>query len=212
MKHRHVIPLAALIAAALVVATGKLTPRLRPSLPITPAAATSVAGSSGARPVLFDVPDFSLTDQDNKPFSPRDLRGKIWIADFIFTGCAGACPLLSEKLSQLQQQIADPRVHFVSFDVDPDRDTPAMLKAYGAKYKADFSRWHFLASPSRAAAFSIARGLHVTDQPDDRNYQILHSDRLILIDAAGKVCAVFDSTKGDSLNQLRSAAANLLDK
>src|SRR5205085_2472037 len=103
-------------------------------------------------------------------------------------------------------------IHFVSFDVDPDHDTPASLKEYGVKYHADFSRWHFLASPSRAAVFSLARALHVTDQTDDRNYQILHSDNFLLVDGQGKVRGVYDSNNSDAVARLRADAVNLLPK
>ena len=83
---------------------------------------------------------------------------------------------------------------------------------YGVKYHADFSRWHFLASPSRAAVFSLARALHVTDQTDDRNYQILHSDNFLLVDGQGKVRGVYDSNNSDAVARLRADAVNLLPK
>jgi protein SCO1/2 len=206
MQRRYVIPLAALVAAALVLLTGKISSHLRPG---TPSTATS-APTGGAPNALVDIPEFSLLDQDMRPVSPRDLRGRIWVVDFIFTGCAGACPVLSDKMSRLQRETADSRLHFVSFDVDPDHDTPAIVKNYGMKYGADFSRWHFLTFPSRAELFSFARALHVTDQKDDRNFQLLHSDNFILVDGEGKVRGHYDTNQVRSLDQLRADAARLL--
>lgn len=207
MQFRYAIPLAALLAAALVMATAKLSPP-RPGTSSPPPSSPAPS----APPAGMTIPDFAFVDQDNHPFSARDLRGKVWIADFIFTGCANTCPALSEKMSRLQKELPDPRIHFVSFDVDPDHDTPAILRAYGEKYHADFSRWHFLASPSRAAAFAIARALHVTDQSDDRNFQLLHSDNFFVVDTDGKVGSISDSNKSQSLNDLRPEVMKLLVK
>jgi protein SCO1/2 len=211
MQRRYVIPLAAIIAAALVLATGKISSPSRPAS--TSTSAPSPSAPSGERPgVVFAAPEFLLMDQDNRPVSLRDLRGKAWVADFMFTGCAGSCPVLSENMSRLQRQLQDPRMRFVSFDVDPDHDTLAMLKGYGTKYRADFHRWHFLGLPSRAAAFSLARAMHATAQTDDRDFQLLHSDNFWLVDAEGKVRGIYDSNKLEAIERLRADAAALLAK
>jgi len=78
------------------------------------------------------VPDFVLTDQTGASFSSKEkLDGKVWIANFIFTTCQGPCPRMSSQMSQARQRIMHPDVRFVSFTIDPDRDTPEALAAYG---------------------------------------------------------------------------------
>ena len=179
--------------------------------------ADSSAPVTGSAPLLardsascFDAPDFIAVDQDGRAFAARELRGKVWIADFIFTGCAGVCPVLTQKMATLQRDLAASPIDFVSFDVDPDHDTPAKLNEYGQTYHADFSNWHFLALPSWHAAFAVAKGMRATTATDDRDFQLLHSDHFLLVDADGRVRGVYDMYKPASMGQLASDARALL--
>src|SRR5213594_887199 len=71
---------------------------------------------------FYPVPDFSLTDQSGQAVALDDLKGKVWVADFIFTNCGGTCPLMTEKMRKLQD-VLPPGIHMVSITVDPSRDT-----------------------------------------------------------------------------------------
>src|SRR5439155_18500727 len=73
-----------------------------------------------APPVLWDAPAFSFIDQDGRPVSSDDMRGSVWVADFVFASCAGVCPIMSARMGKLQQEITDPAVKFISFSVDPE--------------------------------------------------------------------------------------------
>ena len=89
----------------------------------------------GEMPVLYEGARFALTDQDGKPFSNNDLRGKAYICDFIFTTCGSACPIMTHKLADVQKNTpAD--VQLVSFSVNPEHDTPAVLKEYAGCERA----------------------------------------------------------------------------
>jgi protein SCO1/2 len=79
-------------------------------------------------PILFMVPSFTLTDQNAQPFGDKQLAGHVWIADFIFTQCAGPCPLMTMAMSKLQKSIPDKSVRLVTITADPIHDTPAVLK------------------------------------------------------------------------------------
>ena len=70
---------------------------------------------------LFDAPAFEFVDQNGKPFGHADLRGSVWIADFIFVNCAGPCPIMTSKLADVQKRVPRSDVKLVSFSVDPDR-------------------------------------------------------------------------------------------
>jgi len=158
---------------------------------------------------LWDSPDFTLTNQQGGETSERDLRGHVWISDFIFTQCGGSCPVMTAKMARLQKEIADPSVKLVSFSVDPDHDTPALLKAYGQKYQADFSRWSFLCSPGHKAIWDVAKGMKITAEASDQQDQILHSDRFLLTDADGHVRGVYDSADDRAMTRLAADALKL---
>ena len=84
------------------------------------------------------VPPFSLTERTGKTVTNGDLQGKVWVADFIYTTCPGPCPIISASMAQLQQKLTgDNRVQLVSFSVDPQDDTPAVLTAYANRFEAD---------------------------------------------------------------------------
>src|SRR5574337_100997 len=92
------------------------------------------------------VDDFQFTTQDNESLGLKDLEGQWWIADFIFTNCTTVCLPMTANMAELQSRMKDENldVQLVSFSVDPDYDTPEVLKEYGERYQADFGNWSFL--------------------------------------------------------------------
>jgi protein SCO1/2 len=96
------------------------------------------------------APEFVLTDQDRKRIGLKDLRGKVLAVTFIFASCMDTCPLLTAKLAGVQDKLGaafGPDVHFVSITVDPERDTPEVLKRYAGAYRANTAGWSFLTGP-----------------------------------------------------------------
>ena len=148
------------------------------------------------------APAFSLVDQNNATATNDTLRGKIWIADFIFTRCGGPCPLMTQRMAKLQKQITGPDVQFVSFTLDPAHDTPAVLKEYAAKFDGDESRWHLLTGAAEPATFKLANNMLLAAQPARGEEPILHSTKFILIDRQGQIRRFYDSNNPDELNQL----------
>ena len=155
------------------------------------------------------VPQFQLTAQDGQAFDSSVLKGKIWVADFIFTRCGNTCPIMTSKMVELQKRITDPRVVFVSFSVDPDRDKPADLKAYAARYKADESRWRFLSPPDAKSILSVAMGMRITGPPKENNNPLLHADRFLLIDQHLKVRGSYYEGDEEAMKRLVSDAGAL---
>src|ERR1017187_9824895 len=124
----------------------------------------SVTRRIGASPVVLGtLPAFTLTDQRGQPFGTRELTGKVWVADFIFTACQEACPLLSQKMAEVGRRARKlgPDFHLVSISVDPARDTPAALAAYGARYGANPIAWSFLTGPADAIEAAVVGGFKV---------------------------------------------------
>jgi protein SCO1/2 len=143
---------------------------------------------------LGQVPAFSLTDQSGRTLTNRDLQGEPWIANFVFTRCPSVCPLLTAKFKSLQGQLADVEdVQFVSFSVDPDHDTPAVLKEYAAKYEADLTRWHFLTGPLTEIEKTVVAGfkIHIGDpkphEGDPSLVDIMHGEHFVLVDQKGTI-------------------------
>jgi protein SCO1/2 len=167
------------------------------------------AKADASLPVLFDAATFSLTDQDGRPFSSEQLRGRTWVADFVFTHCAGACPKMTMRMAGLQKALANPDVHFVSFTVDPERDTPPVLKEYAKTYDADPARWHFLTGDTKAM-FQAARDMKLTAEPAGvLGPDIAHAEKFLLVDARGQVRGAYDSKDDDDIKKLTADAAAL---
>src|SRR5437870_2078369 len=129
------------------------------------------------------VPEFVLMNQDGQNFGSAQLRGKIWIADFIYTTCPGPCPMLSTRMSELQKPLEKTDVHLVSFSVDPEKDTPGVLRDYAEKLHADPERWDFLTGP-KSAIYKLSHDgfkLAVSDGSDAQGIPV-HSTRMVLVD------------------------------
>jgi protein SCO1/2 len=143
-------------------------------------------------PVLFDAPAFSLVDQNDQPISDESLRGHPYVASFVFVQCLGPCPLITGKMAQLQKMIPNAGVKLISFDVDPAHDTPAVLKAYAAQFNADSTRWHFLTGKP-TDVYAAIKGMKIALEPAVANTPLIHSTRLLLIDAKGQVRGLYNT-------------------
>ena len=156
------------------------------------------------------LPDFSLTNQRGTPFALSDLQDKVWVADFIFTSCGTICPPMTIEMARLQDELTAEDLHFVSFSVDPERDTPEVLTRYADYYGADGNRWSFLTGQKEAIyqlahdGFSLATG--------HRGSEILHSTRFVLVDRNQQLRGYYESRSPGSLQQLRKDIKTLLEK
>lgn len=148
-------------------------------------------------------PSFRLTDADGKTVESGDLRGKVVMLDFIYASCTDVCPLQSERVARVQKNVAAghmaDRVRFVGITVDPERDTPAVRKAYAEPHGLDPSNWMFLAAPTGEEARALAAkvGLKVVPEKDG---SFSHPVVTYVIDDDGKLRARFFGLKFDPLN------------
>ncbi len=109
------------------------------------------------------VPDFSLIDQSGQNRTLADLKGKVWVADFIYTSCPDTCPLQTAQMAKLQKDLSEEKgVRFVSISVDPERDTPEALSEYAKRYEADKERWFFLTGEKESIYRLAGEGFHLT--------------------------------------------------
>ncbi len=165
-----------------------------------------------APPLVYGiVPAFSLTDQQGRALTSADLHGRVWIADFIFTSCAGQCLLMSDQMTGLQRTFHNENgIRFVSFSVDPEHDTPEILSAYAQRHGAD-ARWH-LVTGDRAAMTALCRDgfrLALGEGVSPRE-PIAHSVRLVLVDRADRIRGYYDAAEASAMAHLREDARRLL--
>ena len=160
---------------------------------------------------LATVPSFALTNQDGVAFGSEQLKGKIWIADFIFTSCPGPCPIISSRMSELQRPLEKSDVQLVTFTVDPETDTPAVLKEYGERLHARAGRWEFLTGREEQIYPLIRDGfkLGVSDGAEEAGEPI-HSTRAVLVDRQGTIRGYYDMTAPDAVTKLLADASHLL--
>ena len=162
-----------------------------------------------AIPDYGPVPAFSLTERSGRTVTLADLKGDVWIGDFIFTTCPGPCPLMTAQMKRLQDELqGKPNVRLVSVTVDPETDTPAVLSRYADSFGANHQRWLFLTG-TRQAIQSLARdGLHLTVEINTGvsaipgQGPIVHSTRFVLVDQRGELRGYYDSDDNDSMQQL----------
>ncbi|MCI0429371.1 MAG: SCO family protein [Rhodospirillales bacterium] len=151
------------------------------------------------------APDFALRDADGHATSLRDLRGKVVILYFIYASCPDVCPLLSERIADIQQQInTTPMrdiVAFVAITTDPERDTPDVLRGYGSAHGLDPANWRFLTSgadhPAATRELAKAYGLEFTPTGDGTQ---MHGLVTHVIDKSGNLRARFHGLKFKNLN------------
>jgi protein SCO1/2 len=157
------------------------------------------------------VPEFILLNQDGKNFGSAQLRGKIWIADFIYTTCPGPCPMISSRMSELQKPLEKTDVHLVSFSVDPAKDTPQVLRGYAEKLQAEPGRWDFLTGP-QSTIYNLSRNgfkLAVSDGSRDNGIPV-HSTRMILVDRHGVIRGYYDAAEVDAVTKLVADTTHVL--
>jgi len=176
----------------------------------------SIREASEVLPVLSFVPNFNLVERSGSAISLSDLSGKVWVADFIFTHCAGPCPLLSLQMGALQEPLKELEdVRLVSISVDPERDTPEVLEAYSRRYNADPEKWLFLTGEKADVYQLIRKGFQVTvdNTPEDEaSDQIMHSLRFALVDRKGQVRAYYTGSDSDLADRLVPDVKRLLQE
>jgi protein SCO1/2 len=167
-------------------------------------------------PVLGQMPEFALTGQNNQNVTLASLRGDVWIADVIFTRCAGQCPIMSAHMQAIQDALpAGMPIKLISFTTDPGFDTPAVLKQYGSHFGARDGQWIFLTGSKAALRRATVDGLKLSvmdnpsAQPDNTGDLFIHSQKLVLLDQDGRIRGYFDGETADGASQALAAAKSL---
>ncbi|MBI4212991.1 MAG: SCO family protein [Chloroflexi bacterium] len=166
------------------------------------------AGGGAALDDFGAAPAFALVDQAERPASSAEFRGKVVVANFIYTSCTDICPLLSVRMQALQDRLRQENllgteVQLLSFTVDPTRDTPVVLRAYAERHGADPSAWRFLTGSQEQIIPLIEEGFHLgvealpptpgTEEGGHHgSYEVMHSGRFVLMDREWRIRAYLD--------------------
>lgn len=153
------------------------------------------------------IKDFSLRERSGKILTKQDLLGKVWVANFIFTRCKGPCPLLTKNMATLISELPE-EIHFVSFSVDPEYDTPQVLSQYADSYGADKDRWLFLTGKKQEMYDFIRKSFYLGVEEDSREkdpgYAFIHSLRFALVDERGQVRSYYHGENAEELKKIQA--------
>lgn len=183
--------------------------------------AIPILGAQVAGKPLFEkglaLPHFALTERSGRTMNTDQLKDKVWIANFIFTRCAGTCPLLTRQMANLQKDLeSHPRwrdMQLVTISVDPDYDTPLRLQQYAESYGADPEHWLFLTGTRHAIRNLCREGFKQTveDIPDNPAMPILHTQNLVLVDRNNHIRGYYDGLDVADRARLRHDLERLVD-
>jgi protein SCO1/2 len=208
---RLVLPLAILCGLIFAASLGALLAYERPANVLT--SANAAAPPHAADPLTPDervadlrLPPFSATDQDGRPLSDADLKGRLTVVDFVFTHCPFICPMMTASMANLATRTADlppSTVRFLSMSVDPEHDTPAALKAFAQGHGADTARWTFAHADADTVRAIVRDGLKFAVEADARTpialpdgttmSNIVHPPWFVLVGPDARVLGIYQS-------------------
>lgn len=185
------------------------------------AALLAAVALSGCQPLpttdKFDaVEDFQLTESSGQPVKRDDLKGKVWLAAFIFTRCGNTCPRFSTAMARLQKELEQqPHFLLVSITLDPENDTPQVLRDYAARFGADPGRWLFLTG-DQTTIHSLSQSCFKLAVEENKGTartpgnEFMHTPRAVLVDRAGVIRGYYDLLDEEKLAELRKKVPYLV--
>lgn len=166
-------------------------------------------------PILTHVPEFELISENGQRFGSKDLKGRVYLANFIFARCPSACPKMLADLEKVQKRIrgTGTKVAIVSFTVDPENDNERVLYDLARKHHAAPHVWTFLTGTDKEAMFKLYRdGFKVGVEQNPKNMMdIAHSERIVLVDTENRVRGYYSFDKND-VNKLMIDVGLLINR
>jgi|688.fasta_scaffold928694_1 protein SCO1/2 len=161
------------------------------------------------------VPFFQFRNEKGEQITSNDLKGKVWIADFFFTSCQTICPTMTTNLKRLNKETEDIKDHiqFISFTIDPDRDSPETLKRYKNHYGIESKNWTFLTGDEEKTHLLGIENFQIFAGRDDESQGgYAHSGAFTLVDKEGFVRGVYLGTDAKQVDQLQKDLRLLLNE
>tara|TARA_B100001250_G_scaffold92783_1_gene77233 strand:- start:3553 stop:4137 length:585 start_codon:yes stop_codon:yes gene_type:complete len=158
-------------------------------------------------PVIGNIPDFEFVNSEGETITLTSLKGKVWVADFIFTTCNMACPIMTGNMNIIHKKYKqNDDVRLVSISVYPEYDTPEVLTKYASQYNANTDRWYFLTGEESTVQEVIKDGFKIGDYEDI----IFHSEKFALVDRSGIIRAYYNGMKTEDMKKLKKDINSLL--
>jgi len=164
-------------------------------------------GTENELPEIGMVPEFEFVNSEQETITLNNLKGKVWVADFIFTTCTMACPMMTGNMNIIHKKYKkNDDVRLVSISVYPEYDTPEVLTKYASQYDANTSRWYFLTGEESTVKRVIKDGFKIGDYEDI----IFHSEKFALVDKKGMIRAYYNGMKTEDMKKLKKDINSLL--
>ena len=158
-------------------------------------------------PVIGSIPEFEFIDSEGQSVNLNTLKGKVWVADFIFTTCTMACPIMTGNMNTIHKRYKkNDDLRLVSISVYPEYDTPEVLKEYASQYDANTDKWHFLTGKEATVKNVIKNGFKIGDYEDI----IFHSEKFALVDKNGMIRSYYNGMKTEDMDKLKKDINRLL--
>lgn len=166
-------------------------------------------------PIISQVPEFELISENGQRFGSKDLRGRVYLANFVFARCPSVCPKMLGELEKIQKRVrgTGKKVAIVTFTVDPEHDNETALFNLARKHKANPFTWTFLTGSDKEAMFKLYRdGFKVGVEQNPKNmFDIAHSEKIVLVDGENRVRG-FYSFETNDVNKLMIDVGLLINR
>lgn len=163
--------------------------------------------------IFHKVPSFKYLNQDSIMITSESMKGKIWVADFFFSHCPTICPPMTSQMKRLNletQDLAD-HVQFLSFTIDPERDTPARLREYRNIYDINVSNWYFFTGDEDATHLLAKSFFNGAERDAEADGGFGHTDYFAIVDREGYVRGIYQGTNVEQVDLLQADLRKLLD-
>ena len=164
------------------------------------------------------IGDFTFTDQNNKAFGLKDVKGKVFVAEYFFTNCGTICPKMTAQMERVQQKFRGNKAFAIlSFTVDPENDTVARMADYANMHGADNAQWHFLTG-KQEDLYSVARRYFFILKPAEAQNQgdvgsdFIHTNNFVLVDQQQRIRGYYDGTSEKEVDALMHDIERLLEE
>jgi len=171
-----------------------------------------VDGEEISDTIYHRVPSFKYLNQDSILVTSESMKGKVWVADFFFSHCPTICPPMTSEMKRLNLETQDlaKNIQFLSFSIDPERDTPTRLRAYRDIYDIAVSNWHFFTG-DEAETHRLAKSFFNGAERDaEADGGFGHTDYFAIVDTEGYVRGIYQGTNREQVDLLQVDLRKLL--
>lgn len=169
-------------------------------------------GEQVADTIYHKVPEFAYLNQDSLWVDSKDLKEKVWVADFFFTHCPSICPPMTANMKRLNTKTQDLKEHlqFLSFSIDPERDTPTRLREYIKLYGIEDDNWLFFTGDEEETHLLAKDFFNGAERDEDIDGGFGHTSYFAIVDTDGHVRGIYDGTDTKQVDLLEQDLRKLL--